>query len=78
MKENKLFKALYRKEYSGGSYYCGLKVGKPDEYDIDLLFKLPTLCNAEIINSDVDGFVHIKMQDMTNFYKQLQLSDEYP
>ncbi|XP_076258008.1 cyclic GMP-AMP synthase-like receptor [Rhynchophorus ferrugineus] len=41
-----LFKKLYERNYFGGSYYNGSKVGKPDEFDIDLVLVLPKQCNT--------------------------------
>lgn len=36
-----LFKTLYKSKYYGGSYYDNLKVGPPNEYDLDLVLRLP-------------------------------------
>lgn len=36
-----LFKTLYKSKYYGGSYYDNLKVGEPNEYDLDLVLRLP-------------------------------------
>ena len=42
MKQNDpLFNALYQKEHFAGSYPDGLKIGKPTEYDMNLIIKLP-------------------------------------
>ena len=38
MKEcDELFGALYREMYYSGSYYDGLKIGKPNEFDLNLV-----------------------------------------
>ena len=38
MKESdELFKTLYQQVYFSGSYYDGLKIGKPDEFDLNLV-----------------------------------------
>ena len=38
MKESdELFNVLYREIYFSGSYYDGLKIGKPDEFDLNLV-----------------------------------------
>ena len=38
MKESdELFNALFREIYFSGSYYDGLKIGKPDEFDLNLV-----------------------------------------
>lgn len=39
--EDVLFKAMYRRISGAGSYYDGLKVGKPDEFDVDVVIRLP-------------------------------------
>lgn len=39
--EDVLFKAMYRKISGAGSYYDGLKVGKPGEFDVDIVIRLP-------------------------------------
>lgn len=40
-KNNSLFNDLYLKEHFAGSYPDGLKIGKPTEYDMNLIIKLP-------------------------------------
>jgi hypothetical protein len=41
MKEvDPLFKALFREIYHSGSYYDGLRVGDPREFDLNLLLDL--------------------------------------
>lgn len=40
-KSDPLFSALYQKEHFAGSYADGLKIGKPTEYDMNLIIKLP-------------------------------------
>ena len=39
--EDPLFKDIYSSIKYAGSYYKGTKVGKPDEYDLDLVLRLP-------------------------------------
>ncbi|XP_074033053.1 cyclic GMP-AMP synthase-like receptor isoform X1 [Leptinotarsa decemlineata] len=57
MRKNVLFDKLFSTIYYGGSYYDGLKVGHPDEYDIDMLLVLPKNL-AKIVISTVPGYVH--------------------
>ncbi|KAJ9574776.1 hypothetical protein L9F63_008040, partial [Diploptera punctata] len=45
--EDALFKATYREICGAGSYYDGLKVGKPEEFDMDVVINLP-VSNKEI------------------------------
>ncbi|XP_072379386.1 cyclic GMP-AMP synthase-like receptor [Diabrotica undecimpunctata] len=61
-----LFKKMFRNEkYFGGSYYDGLKVGKPEEYDLDLLFELPPEVKPAIEVSQKHGFVHVVLNDIS-------------
>ena len=39
--EDVLFNKLYSRYCGAGSYYDGLKVGKPDEFDINIVIRLP-------------------------------------
>lgn len=39
--KNKLFDALYSEFYHSGSSYIGLKIAEPDEFDLNLILKLP-------------------------------------
>lgn len=61
---------MYQSTYYGGSYYERLKVGKPEEYDLDLLLKIPKLCNSQVIESDYPGFVHLQLPDFEKLEKQ--------
>lgn len=67
--KDKLFNKLYKHMFFGGSYYDGLKVGSPNEYDIDLILKFPPkddICNVnevEICTSNKPGFVHLYLHN---------------
>lgn len=39
--QDALFKELYSELMYSGSYFKGTKVGKPEEYDLNLILKLP-------------------------------------
>jgi len=39
--EDVLFKRIYSRICGAGSYYDGLKVGKPEEFDMDIVIRLP-------------------------------------
>ena len=39
--EDVLFDTIYSRICGAGSYYDGLKVGKPDEFDINIVIRLP-------------------------------------
>lgn len=55
-----LFTNVFRKLFFGGSFYDGLKIAHPDEYDIHMLLTMPPVAKTEVIVSDVPGFVHVK------------------
>ncbi|XP_069686321.1 cyclic GMP-AMP synthase-like receptor isoform X1 [Periplaneta americana] len=61
--EDALFKAIYSRLCGAGSYYDGLKVGKPEEYDMDVVMRLPINYNDIIIdNSGVPAaFTKVKI-----------------
>jgi hypothetical protein len=44
MKEDEVFKAVYGQQYFQGSTYENLRVGSPDEFDINLELRLPVDC----------------------------------
>lgn len=64
-----LFKSLYTRVFYGGSYYDGLRVGHPEEYDLDLLFHLPACLAVDLTISNIQGFVHLKLKNMDEFMK---------
>lgn len=71
MKEkNTLFKYSYSRVFYGGSYYDGLRVGNPEEFDLDLLMTLPKYAEPELTNSNIPGFVHLQLKAMDKFEKQ--------
>jgi hypothetical protein len=39
--EDVLFKRIYSRFCGAGSYFDGLKVGKPEEFDMDIVIRLP-------------------------------------
>lgn len=56
-----LFNEMFNGEiFFGGSYFDGLKISRPDEYDVDLLLKLSPAVVTRLIESDVPGFVHLE------------------
>lgn len=61
---------LFRNICYTGSYYDGLKIGKPEEFDLDLVMSLPKLCNVQLIKSDCPGYVHLQLVDLEKLFKQ--------
>lgn len=56
-----LFKTMYERKFYGGSYYDGLKVARPEEYDLDLVLNLPAVIEPIVEISNKHGFVHVKI-----------------
>ncbi|XP_032451743.1 uncharacterized protein LOC100677797 isoform X1 [Nasonia vitripennis] len=65
MQEDALFKDTYRNINYACSFFKGTKVGKPDEYDLDLRMRLPlnypTLKVKQ--NHENYGYVKVKVED---------------
>ncbi|XP_044730046.1 cyclic GMP-AMP synthase-like [Chrysoperla carnea] len=63
---DKLFDSTFQSILYAGSYFEGLKVGKPDEYDLDLIFKLPINYDELEITSSPErpGYVKIRLSDL--------------
>nr|XP_022908812.1 cyclic GMP-AMP synthase-like isoform X1 [Onthophagus taurus] len=78
MKEtNPLFSNLYRELFYGGSYYDGLKISKPEEYDLDLLMSIPKYTKPELSPSDLHGFVKLKLTELEKFKQQPEYKSYY-
>ncbi|KAL1517801.1 hypothetical protein ABEB36_001524 [Hypothenemus hampei] len=61
-----LFNCMYKEIFYGGSYYDKLKVGKPNEYDLDLVQQLPDICQPEVQCSEHPGFVQVQIHGYHN------------
>ncbi|KAJ8927933.1 hypothetical protein NQ314_019564, partial [Rhamnusium bicolor] len=72
--KNVLFRNLYERKFYGGSYYDGIKVGKPEEYDLDFVLNLPLIVEPAVQNSDKPGFVNCIIKE----YMKLLKRDEAP
>lgn len=66
-----MFEKLFKKIVYGGSYYEGLKVGKPEEYDLDLVFSLPKQYNAKVVQSDIAGYSVLLLEHFKMFRNSL-------
>ncbi|XP_050513469.1 cyclic GMP-AMP synthase-like receptor isoform X2 [Diabrotica virgifera virgifera] len=78
MKEkNTLFKQLYFTTFFGGSFYDGLRVGAPDEFDLDLLMTLPKMLNIDLNVSNIPGFVHVKITNLLELFNQPHLKERF-
>ncbi|KAJ9589875.1 hypothetical protein L9F63_017030, partial [Diploptera punctata] len=60
-----LFNAVFKYVYGVGSYYDNLKVSKPDEYDVNMVIKLPVDYNKIKILTDMvpAGFAKVYVRD---------------
>ncbi|KAF2900412.1 hypothetical protein ILUMI_05774 [Ignelater luminosus] len=71
MKEkSELFKKSFTRVFYGGSYYDGLRVGNPEEFDLDLLLTLPKYAEPDLTNSNIPGFVHLQLKEYDKWAKQ--------
>ncbi|KAL7291493.1 hypothetical protein TKK_0014753 [Trichogramma kaykai] len=62
MKEDTLFKDIYRNIKYEGSYFKGTKVVKPDEYDLNLSMKLPLNYNELQVETNHKHFSYVKIK----------------
>ncbi|KAK2575426.1 hypothetical protein KPH14_008336 [Odynerus spinipes] len=53
------FKTVYQRILFGGSFYKGTKVGFPEEFDLNIIIKLPINYNLIKVESCQPGFVKI-------------------
>lgn len=67
MMKDKFFKRLYRTNFFGGSFYDGVKVGYPEEFDLDLIFDIPVSTKSVLSTSNVPGFVHVQLTDVDKY-----------
>ncbi|KAJ8936749.1 hypothetical protein NQ318_016120 [Aromia moschata] len=65
-----LFKNMYERKFYGGSYYDGIKVGKPEEYDLDYVLNLPLIVEPVVEASDSPGFVHVRITEYMTMLKR--------
>ncbi|KAJ8961316.1 hypothetical protein NQ314_005965 [Rhamnusium bicolor] len=63
--------------FFGGSFYDGLRIGQPDEYDLDLLLSLPKLVEPTITTSDIPGYVHLQFKEYIKFLKEIKMAVRY-
>lgn len=72
-----LFKGLYDKLFYGGSYYDGLRVGHPEEFDLDLLLRLPKLIDSHLTIMNIPGFVSVQLKNIDGFQKLPVAKEKY-
>jgi cyclic GMP-AMP synthase len=49
--EDVLFSRIYSRICGAGSYYDGLKVGKPEEFDMDIVIRLPIYYEEVVVSN---------------------------
>lgn len=74
---SELFKALYERLFYGGSYYDGLRVGHPEEFDLDLLLRLPKLIDVSLDITNVPGFVSMQLKNIDAFQKHRIANEQF-
>ncbi|KRT86933.1 hypothetical protein AMK59_1452 [Oryctes borbonicus] len=60
MKKDAFFAARYNRIFYGGSYFDGLKVGKPEEFDLDILLKVPKLGQPVLTHTNEPGYLSLR------------------
>ncbi|KAJ8665164.1 hypothetical protein QAD02_006826 [Eretmocerus hayati] len=56
-----LFDSMYERIIFSGSYYKGTKVGEPDEFDLDLILKLPISYDKIKIDTNHHRYGYVKI-----------------
>lgn len=74
---NSLFNELFQNKFYGGSFYDNLKVGKPNEYDLDCLLVLPKLLEPVVAVTNQPGFVSIVLKNIDALDKQKEETAKY-
>ncbi|KAK7865190.1 hypothetical protein R5R35_012046 [Gryllus longicercus] len=74
MKNNDVFKFLYKNNVYTGSFYENLRISKPDEFDINLIFVLPAECKI-FYDQKQPGFVKIKVISFAESQIKKHLND---
>lgn len=78
MKRNDaLFASMYERMFYAGSFYDGIKVGHPDEFDLDLLLALPKNIEAVLTVTNIPGFVAVQLQNIDVFEKNGANNSKY-
>ncbi|KAJ3644769.1 hypothetical protein Zmor_022474 [Zophobas morio] len=75
--QDPLFDAMFRRVFYGGSYYDGLKVGDPGEFDLDLLLDLPRYAQPELVDSIYPGFVQVQVNRLDAWMRQPEALPSY-
>lgn len=65
-----LFKKMFSTFFYGGSFFDGLRVGHAEEFDLDLLLKLPAYAKPTITIGNIPGFVNVQLLDYDKWIKQ--------
>lgn len=60
MKKDALFAKLYNRIFYGGSYFDGLRVGKPEEFDLDILLKVPKIGQPSLDLANEPGYLWLR------------------
>ncbi|XP_044260992.1 cyclic GMP-AMP synthase-like [Tribolium madens] len=61
--ESSTFSKLYWKIFGVGSIYEEIKIGKPNEFDIDILLRLPQSLQLSLEENTVAGFAKLQLKD---------------
>ncbi|XP_044272464.1 uncharacterized protein LOC123016253 [Tribolium madens] len=73
-----LFDNLYQDISYVSSFYDGLKIGSPNEYDLDCNLRFPKVVGAMIEESDKPGYVHVVLRNLEALQKNETEGAKYP
>ncbi|RZC41710.1 cyclic GMP-AMP synthase-like [Asbolus verrucosus] len=78
-KESPAFDSLYVDIFGGGSGYEGLQISAPDEFDIDILMRIPEETDPVLLENNIPGYVNLQLENFQNLeyfdpelYKEMQ------
>nr|CAI5833742.1 unnamed protein product [Callosobruchus analis] len=76
-KQSPLFKTMFERQFYGGSFYDGIKVGKPIEFDLDFVLNLPVLIKPVVEVGDKPGFVQVHIMEYDKLVNQPDQYSKY-
>lgn len=73
-----MFERMFTTIYFGGSFYDGLKIGEPEEYDCDLLMKIPLYAKSQVTMSEENpGYVQVQLTNMEKWRVQPEFKENF-
>ncbi|WP_129335255.1 hypothetical protein [Enterobacter cloacae complex sp. 2DZ2F20B] len=63
IKQSPTFSKLYCKIFGVGSSYEQTKIEKPNEFDVDIVLKIPEVAKPVLQHGEVGGFAHVQLEN---------------